>query len=252
MKRILYALLSLGVLAACQTVKPAPDEEKVAKSAEIHYQLGVEAIRLNQLPKAFEELDSALELAPERSDIMDAMGLAWRLRGNLDKAEGYYRKAMRHDPEAATYNNYGSLLLQKKAWKKAEKNFRKALDSPTYRNPDTAYTNLGDSLLGQNKFNEAISAYRQASMLNKHQTESRLREAEAFDHYHRPEFSLAVYEQLLREQPGHRLAMEGMVRLLIKLERKSETMDRLEHFIDVSSDPMDKAWAKEVLHKLHQ
>lgn len=252
MKFFLYALLSLSVLAACQTIEPEPDAESKAKSAEIHYQLGIEAIRLNHLPKAFEELDTAYNLAPERSDILDATGLAWRLRGDLDKAEDYYRKALRHNPGPATYNNYGNLLLQKKKWKKAEKNFRRALDFPTYRNPDTAYINLGDSLLGQNKFNEAISAYRQASLLNKHQTESRLREAEAFILYHRHEFALAVYEKLLGEQPAHRLAMEGMIKLLIKSGRQREAMNHLEHFVDVSSDPMDKAWAKELLHKLRR
>jgi type IV pilus biogenesis/stability protein PilW len=251
-RHLLFFLIAIGILTACQTVKPEPDPEKKARSAEIHYQLGIEAIRKNHLPKAFEELETALELAPDRSDILDAMGLVRRLRGDLKKSEHYYRLALRHDPGPRTYTNYGSLLLQEGKPKKAEKYFRKALEFPTYRHPDTAYINLGDALLAQGKFNEAIMAYRQATLLNEHQSTSLLREAEAFDRYHRPEFALAVYMKLLRKRPGSRPAVEGMSRILVRTGRKEEAIKELEHFMEITSEPMDRAWAEEYIRELSQ
>jgi len=238
------------MLASCTTVRPELSPERKAQSAGIHYQIGIEALRKQQLPKAFLELQTALDLAPDRSDILDAMGLAWRMRGDLDKAEDYYERAMDNDPAPRTYNNYASLLLQKKQPKKSEKYLRQALKFPAYRNPDTAYINLGDALLAQGKFNEAIAAYRQASLLNSQQALSRLKEAEAFNRYHRPEFALAVYETLLIERPGNRAAMEGMIALLTKSNRKQKAIKRLEHFRDITSLPMDQAWARETIRSL--
>jgi len=248
MKGLIFVLLM--TLAGCATVQPELSPEKQARSAEIHYHLGIEAIRKQQLPKAFLELKTALDLAPDRSDILDAMGLAWRMRGDLDRAEDYYERALDNNPGPRTYNNFGSLLLQKKRPGKAEKYLRKALGFPTYRNPDTAYINLGDALLAQGKFNEAIAAYRQASVLNSQQTLSRLKEAEAFNRYHRPGFALAVYETLLREQPGHREAMEGMIALLVKSGNRQEAIKRLEKFRGITSIPMDRAWAQETIQSL--
>ncbi len=250
MKIISVVFICILTLAGCTTIKPELSPERKARSADIHYQIGIEALRKQQLPKAFLELRTALDLAPDRSDILDAMGLAWRMRGDLDKAGDYYERAMDNDPAPRTYNNYASLLLQKKQPGKAEKYLRQALKFPTYRNPDTAYINLGDALLAQGKFNEAIAAYRQASRLNNQQTFSRLKEAEAFNRYHRPEFALAVYETLLMERPGNRAAMEGMIALLVKSDRKYEAIKRLEHFRDITSLPMDRAWAQETIRSM--
>jgi len=247
MRNIVFLII---LLAGCATVQSELSPDKRSRGAEIHYQLGIDAIRKQQLPKAFYELDTALKLAPDRSDILDAMGLAWRMRGDLDKAGDYYEQAIDQDPSANTYNNYGSLLLQKNSPEKAEKYLRKALESPTYRHPDTAYINLGDALLAQGKFNGAITAYRQASALNNHQTLSRLKEAEAFSRYHRPEFARAVYETVLLEKPGDRGAMQGLIAILVKSGKNQEATKRLEQFRDTTSIPMNRAWAQETIQSL--
>jgi len=243
-------LLLAGALAACQSMGPSVNPEIQAKRVNLHYQLGVDALRKGNLPKAFDELLHAKRMAPNRSDVLDALGYAWQLRGDLKKANVYYEQAIKNGPSAATYNNYGGLLLAMGKLNEAEKYFRKALDDPRYRHPDIAYINLGDALLLQNRFNEAVKAYRQARMLNPGQEISRIREARAYVRYKRIAYARALYETILRDDPGNRQALEDLLGLLEKEENPSEARRQLERFRQLTPRPADRTWARETMERL--
>jgi len=244
-------LLSITVaLPACSTMSPSVSPERQAKRVNSHYRLGMDALNKGNLPKAFEELLRAESMNPKRSDVLGALGYAWQLRGDLDKSNDYYRRAIRHDPSSATYNNYGGLMLRMNKPKIAEKYFRKALDNPRYRHPDLAYTNLGDALLRQDRFNEAIAAYRQARILNRFQETSRIREAQAYVRYNRITYAKALYETILRDKPGNRQALEGLLHLLRKEGNASGVRKQLERFHKLTSDPLNRAWAEEEIKRL--
>jgi len=247
---LLILLLFTTVFPACSNRNSSVSPELQAKRVNVRYQLGIDALNKGNLPKAFEELLSAESMNPDRSDVLDALGYAWQLRGNLDKANAYYIRALKHDPSPATYNNYGGLLLRMNKPKAAEKYFRKALDNPRYRHPDIAYINLGDALLLQNSFNEAIAAYRQARVLNRFQETSRIKEAQAYVRYKRTTYAKALYETILRDKPGNRQALEGFLDLLRKEGNVSEIRKQLERFHKLTSDPLNKAWAEEKLKRL--
>jgi len=237
-------LLSITVvLPACSTMTLPVSPELQAKRVNVHYQLGIDALSKGNMPKAFEELLHAESMDLDRSDVLAALGYAWQLRGNLDKANA-------HDPSPATYNNYGGLMLQMNKPKDAEKYFRKALDNPRYRRPDLAYINLGDSLLFQDRFNEAIAAYRQARILNRFQETSRIREAQAYVRYKRIAYARALYETILRDKPGNRQALEGLLHLLRQEGNVSGARKQLERFHKLTSDPLNKAWAEEEIKRL--
>lgn len=243
-------LASVVWLSGCQTTGTHPDSEKSRKRAEIHYQLGVDALGKGNLPKAFDELIEARKLAPKRADILDALGYAWRVRGDLQKADEFYGEALHNSPGPATYNNYGSLLLQMNRPKEAEQLFRKALSDPKYTHPDIAYINLGDALLAQERFNEAIASYHQASRLDPQQQLSRLHEAQAYLGYNRPAFAKAIYETILRDYPGNLAAMKGLLSLLEKQGDLDAARQQLTRFRDKTSIPLDRAWAEEQLNRL--
>jgi len=237
-------------LSACSNMSSPATPERQTKRVDIHYQLGIDALNKRNLPKAFEELLRAESMAPNRSDVLDALAYAWQLRGNLDTANEYYQASLDHHPSSATYNNYGGLMLQMNKPKKAEEYFRKALDNPRYRHPDIAYINLGDALLLQKRFNEAIAAYRQARILNPVQEVSRIREARAYVRYGRTIFAKALYETILRDKPGNRQALEGLLGMLHKEGNIPEARKQLERFHKLTSDPLDKAWAEEEIKGL--
>ncbi len=243
-------LLTTVSLSACANMNPSVSLKLQTRRVDIHYQLGVDALSKKNLPKAFDELLLAKSMAPDRSDVLDALAYAWQLRGNLSKANGYYQQSLKHHPSSATYNNYGGLMLQMNKPKVAEKYFRKALNDPRYRHPDIAYINLGDALLLQKRFNEAIAAYRQARRLNPSQGISRIREARAYTRYGRIIFAKALYETILHDRPDNRQALEGLLGLLRKEGNTSEVRKQLEHFHQMASDPLDKAWAEEKIKRL--
>ncbi len=246
----LVLLLGLALLVGCQTTArhEAPDDR--AKSAEMHFRLGIDALGRNNLPKAFTELLHAEKLAPDRSDILDALGIAWIKRGDPDRAEAYYRRAIHMDPAPSTYNNYGGLLMTMGRFREAEAMFRKALNDPRYQHPDIAYINLGDALLAQDHFDEAIASYRQARQLNPIQQVSRLREAQAYEKRGRTHYAKAMYEAILREHPDNRAAMQGLLELLRKGGNRLEARKRLMAFGKHATRPEDIAWAREEMNKL--
>jgi len=248
--RYVSLLLCLGILAGCQSAPMRTAPDKQAKSAELHFRLGIDALSKNNMPKAFDELLRAESLAPDRADILDALGIAWIKHGNLDKAEEYYARAMRQSPSASTYNNYGGLMLQQGHPQKAEKLFRKALEDPRYRNPDIAYINLGDALLAQGRFDEAIASYKQAGQLNPGQQLSRLKQARAYESTGRMHYAKALYEAILREHPDNLQAMQSLLAMLKKKGNLKEARARLQKFSQHSNNPDHVAWAKEQLNGL--
>ncbi|MDQ6962880.1 MAG: tetratricopeptide repeat protein [Mariprofundaceae bacterium] len=252
-----YALLFvlIWMLSACQAlISPAEQEENDLR-AESHYRLGIHALQMhsaknNLLPKAFKELLIAEEFSPQRADILDALGYAWSLHGNLKKAEAYYVRAIKYDASAATYNNYGGLLLKQGHPKEAEKQFRKALEDPRYVNSFLAYINLGDALLEQSRFSEAIPAYRQAKLLNPNQEVSRMKEAEAYVRYRMDSHAIALYETIVREHPTYKQALQGFLRLLRQNGDVAKIRLYLRTFREKTDAPADQRWAEKQLNLL--
>jgi len=250
--RVATLLLCVAMLAGCQTTTRHDDAAQQAKSAELHFRLGIDALSKNNMPKAFSELLLAEKLAPDRADILDALGIAWIKRGKPDKAEGYYRRAIRMSPPPSTYNNYGGLLLTMGKYQQAEAMFRKALDDPRYRHPDLAYINLGDALLAQNRFEEAIASYRQARELNPLQQISRLKEARAYAEHGKTRYARAMFEAILREHPASRDAMQGLLALLKKSGDRQHAREKLVAFSKHATRPEDIAWAQEEIGRLNR
>lgn len=247
-------LLALGcgmLLAACQT--PAQVQKKDI-GAKLHYEIGIDALRKGELPKAFTELMESNKMRPDQPDVLDALGLAWRMRGNLKKADAYYRR-MIEQPHLSprNYTNYASLLLQMKNYKQAEAMARKALQDPRYANQDLAMINLGDALLGQGRFNEAIAAYRQALQVNPNNLDALLHEAQAYVQFNRDHYARALYETKLRQLPGNRALTEALLALLKKQNDMNAARSLLESYRDRhKTDPLQKAWAEDELNQLDQ
>ena len=251
MRLRLFALLAaLTLLTACQTLKPTMSQEKIAKSAQIHYQLGINALYRGDLPKAFEELMHSNKILPGQAEVLDALAYAWRARGDFVQAEAFYKQSLKADNRPSTHTNYGSLLIALKRYSEAEVHLRLALEDPRYRKQYIALLNLGDALLGQERFTDAIAAYRKAGLLNPNQTISQLKEAEAYVHVNRLNYAQALYEALLDKKPDNRPALEGLIEVLIKLHQLSEAQRYLAGYIEKEKNPLNRAWANDELIRL--
>ncbi len=245
-------MASIFLLTGCQSNVKTAHEEKQIKRAKIHYQIGLDALHKNQLPKAFEELMRSEKIDPKQPDVLDALAYAWRLRGNLKKSELYYKRAIRAGARSATYNNYGSLLLEMKRFSDAKIQLKKALEDPRYRNQFIAYINLGDALLGLEKFDDAIETYRKATVFNPKQLLSRLKEAQAYVASDRLNYARALYETMFREDKKNRAIIAGLLEVLTLQKDHATALAQLKIFIAESVSGLDRAWAADELAKLNR
>jgi Flp pilus assembly protein TadD len=108
-------------------MKIAPD------NAHAYNALGYSLLDRNErIPEAMKLVEKAYELAPEDSAIIDSMGWGEYLMGNLDKSEGYLRRAFSANPDPEIAAHLGEVL-----WKKGDqKGARKVWQDSAKANPD--------------------------------------------------------------------------------------------------------------------
>ena len=141
-----HAAVAVLLLAACAH-GPSPKE---LKTAEIHHDLGLEALQKGSPPDALREFDAALEVYPDMPEAH--MGRALVLEygfGKAKEAEAEYRRAIQLKPNySEAHNNLGQLLAQTRRGEEALAEFDEALASPFYREPWVARCNKGLALYG--------------------------------------------------------------------------------------------------------
>ncbi|MFQ5519277.1 MAG: tetratricopeptide repeat protein, partial [Mariprofundus sp.] len=241
--KIIAVILFSLLLSACASNKHI-EPDKREQLANIHYRIGIDALgKEGMLPKAFDELMESDAILPNQPEVLDALAYAWLLRGNMKKSEAYYLRAIRHGGGAATQNNYANLLNRLQRYPAAEKAARKSLDDPRYRNQDLAFINLGDALLGQKQFAEAITAYNQAQLFNPNSNIANLKLARAYFLHGKLREAGVLYKMLIRKQPNSRPAVEGLLHVLQQQNNTFAIRKVLRQFSQQSVSPMDKAWA---------
>ncbi|MDX8401776.1 MAG: tetratricopeptide repeat protein [Mariprofundaceae bacterium] len=245
---LILALLISGVLVGCGGAHHM-DAVKAQKAARLHYQLGIEALRNEQLPRAFDELMTADRLNPGQPEVLDALGLAWRMRGDLKKAEHFYRKSLQAERRAITLNNYANLLLEMKKYKKARRMALEALEDPRYPRQDLVYLNLGDAEAALEHDEAALKAWRRALRFNPDLTLAVLHEAEFHARKGRFNYANALYRKLIARHPDDRTVLDAWVRFLESHGRRQEALQALRAYA-VRAKGMNAAWARDEIARL--
>jgi type IV pilus biogenesis/stability protein PilW len=151
---LVSALLSAG----CAHGPSAKDLE----TAEIHYNLGTDALRNGRPQEAMKEYDEALKLDDVFADAHMGRGLV--LEFSFDKAaeaEKEYRRAIELRPTfAEAHNNLGQLLAKTGRLQEAVAEFDAALANMLYKEPYVARCNRGQTLYRLGKREEAMSDFR--------------------------------------------------------------------------------------------
>lgn len=246
---LFFAVVVLS-LSACQTTGHHLSPEKTAKSAQIHFQLGINALYSGNLPKAFEELMRSNKILPQQADVLDALAYAWRARGNNIKAESLYKQSLSIRSRASTETNYGSLLIALKRYSEAEVHLRIALQDPRYQKQYLTLINLGDALLGQERFTAAIASYRKATSINPTQNTSKLHEATAYVHVKRFNYAQALYESMLNKEPNNRPALEGLISILTQQQHFRKARQYVARYIEKEKNPLNRAWGNDEMIRL--
>ena len=138
---------ALALLAAALACAHGPNA-KERRTADIHHDLGVEALRGGRAQEALREFDRAIEADDRFAEAYLGRGLVLELGfGRLDEAERSYRRAIELRPGySEARNDLGQLLARTGRYDQAIVEFDAALADMMYREPYVARCNKGQVL----------------------------------------------------------------------------------------------------------
>ncbi len=166
MRRALHPALALAAAVACAHGPSRRDRD----SAEIHYDLGTEALRGGRTQDALKEYDDALALDDGFADAHLGRGLVMEFGfGKLDEAEREYRRALALRPGfPEAHNDLGQLLARTGRLDAAVAEFDAALGDMLYKEPYVARCNKGAALYRLGRRAEGVAELESCLALNRH------------------------------------------------------------------------------------
>jgi type IV pilus assembly protein PilF len=143
MRRPVLLALALGLACA------HGPSRKERETAEIHYNLGLEALRAGRFQEALKETDEALALDGGFAEAHLSRGLALEYGfGKAPDAEAAYRRALELRPDFSdAHNDLGQLLAKSGRLDEAIREFDAALANMLYKEPWVARCNKGQALV---------------------------------------------------------------------------------------------------------
>jgi type IV pilus assembly protein PilF len=129
------------VLSGCKHIPT----EKEQQSADIHYNLGVQAQQSGNIQEALSEFQHAVEIDPDNADAQFALGLLLHLSYNRPaEAIQHYEKALEVRPTFSEARaNLATVYLDQKQYDQAIKLYEQVLNDMLYPTPYFAQNNLG-------------------------------------------------------------------------------------------------------------
>jgi len=155
----------VGLLLAGLFSGCAGSEEAIQKSKG-YYQEGVASLSADR-QKSFVSFQKAVQLNPNNKDARYALGHIYAQQGKLPLAEEQFREAIKTDEafsEAYTY--LGQVLANQDRWDEAIKAYRQALSNPLYPTPDLARFHLGRALAHQGDLQASMEMLEDAVTVN--------------------------------------------------------------------------------------
>ncbi len=137
---IAFALLLIGPIMACA----GPSREQRQRTAEIHHDLGANALKAGDSQSALREFMLAVDADPDLPEVHFALGLVYGFSmGKFDDAERELRTALALRPNyPEAQNNLATLNMRQGRFDEAIVLLKKALEDPLYAERPAAQVNL--------------------------------------------------------------------------------------------------------------
>ncbi|MWJ27260.1 type IV pilus biogenesis/stability protein PilW [Halomonas sp. ZH2S] len=196
---LLFTLLSALWLSGCAAqATPSPGANNNA--VEAYTQLGVAYLERDNLSRALNALDRALQLAPTHSEALQAIALVYQRQGESALADEYFQQALRADPNfTRARNNYAAFLYDQARFKQACEQLEKASQDAQYANRTQLFTNLGQCYLALGETEAARTSLQRAQQIDPRNPRSYLMLAEleySQGHYQRARQPLETFLRL--------------------------------------------------------
>ena len=167
MSRLALASRSLALLLVFAGCAHTPTD-KERRSAEIHYDLALQAQQQGMMQDALRELKVSLENDPDYPEAHNAMGILLHLVFRRPtEAIGHYERALKVRPsfsEART--NLANVHLDQGRYDEAIKLYEQVLNDMLYPTPYIAQGNLGWALYKKGETNRAVESIKAAVTTN--------------------------------------------------------------------------------------
>ena len=160
-----YPLFSCLLLAGCATVtvEDSAEQFNAIDAAEARMTLGLNYLKVGQWQRARENLEQALNYAPDYYRVQNAMAYYYQKVGEKESAEKMYKKALRDSPRNGdVLNNYGAFLCSEGRYDEAINTFVKAINQPYYYLISASYENAGLCSRKQGDNEQAIDYFEKA------------------------------------------------------------------------------------------
>lgn len=141
----------------------ATDKEALRKS-QGYYQEGVASLPGDR-QKAFVSFQRSVQLNPANKESRYALGHVYALQGKLPLAEEQFREAIKIDESYSEAHTYlGQVLANQDRWDEAIAAYKRALTNPLYPTPDLARFHLGRALAHQGDLHGSMEAFEDATL----------------------------------------------------------------------------------------
>ncbi|WP_448566967.1 type IV pilus biogenesis/stability protein PilW [Thalassotalea ganghwensis] len=173
--KILISLACAGMLAGCVTQRydgennnPVIQNESSKNDiAMTRISLGLEYLRMGNTTQAKLNLEKAKRFAPNLVQVHTAFAHYYDKVAEPELAIKAYEKALSIKPDDAdTLNNYGAFLCKHNQFDKSEKQFLKAINTPSYLLVSQSYQNLSICQLKAKHFDKAENYLEKAIVHN--------------------------------------------------------------------------------------
>ncbi len=179
------------------------------------------------------------KLSPEFPLGHGDLGNAYRRRGELEKAEVEYRRALPYTP-APSHHNLGIIYESRGKIDEAVEEYRRSIQMGS-KNPQTFY-NLGVLLSDREKLDEAVSLFREALKLNPDDSKAHFQLAKIYGDRMQPEKAIEEFKEVVRIDPGDGRSHFELAALLDKRGDLKEAQRHYNLFLQTAQDrPMTGA-----------
>jgi protein O-mannosyl-transferase len=197
-----------------------------------HNNLGFILERQGEIDKAIGYYRRAIELEPNQDKAYSNLAYVLISRGQLDEAGKVYLQQLRIRPnDVNTQINLGNVLYSLGRLQEAENHFRQALQiKPADAD---AHSNLGIVLVSQGKVDEAISHLRQAVKLNPDHGGAHYNLGVVLANQGDLDSAVYHFRQSLRINSGRAHVHESLGRALARLGKKEEAIQHYQEALRI-------------------
>jgi len=160
------ALLLAAALVLLHGCASTQDEEVRKLQAKATYEQAVRNLTENRLALGMAALKEALQLDPDNAQYHNTLGLVLLNLGRPVDAQAEFQTAIGLEKTSPDLqHNLGIALAQQNRFDDAIAAYKKALTFPTYTTPEVAYYNMGEAYIRLGKPQEAQESFRAAIQL---------------------------------------------------------------------------------------